>query len=198
MKRFGNVYDFNDFKSCLRKTKCIPIIMKPQEFRACQSGVSHHTPNRLPERTKLASMVQVIFWRKKRLLCATRVSLASMSSRSTCLPPSARAWLHCAIPVPSVLVTCVAFQFSYERKHDQLWSILNSDWFHQPLCQHFHKQTGVTIISDKYDVNPLPPFSLTICSLTRIPHQMLSLADKDPRNFMFPPVAVSPVAKNRR
>ncbi|GFO43463.1 hypothetical protein PoB_006996800 [Plakobranchus ocellatus] len=63
MKRFGNVYDINDFVSCVRKAKYIPIIMKPLDFRAWKSGVSHHTPNRLPERPKLVSMVQVIFQR---------------------------------------------------------------------------------------------------------------------------------------
>ncbi|GFO27724.1 hypothetical protein PoB_005422900 [Plakobranchus ocellatus] len=63
MKRFGNFYDFNDFVSCVRKAKSIPIIMKPQDFRAWQSGVSHHTPNRLPKRQELVTMVQVIFQR---------------------------------------------------------------------------------------------------------------------------------------
>ncbi|GFO16437.1 hypothetical protein PoB_004294200 [Plakobranchus ocellatus] len=58
MNRFGNVYDFNDFVSCVRKAKYIPILMKPQYFRAWQSGVSHNTPNRLPERPELVSMVQ--------------------------------------------------------------------------------------------------------------------------------------------
>ncbi|GFO39429.1 hypothetical protein PoB_006593400 [Plakobranchus ocellatus] len=62
-KRFGNVYDFNDFVSCVRKAKYTSIIMKPQDFRAWQSGVSHHTPNRLPERPALESMVKVIFQR---------------------------------------------------------------------------------------------------------------------------------------
>ncbi|GFO07689.1 hypothetical protein PoB_003419400 [Plakobranchus ocellatus] len=63
MKRFGNVYDFNDFVSCVRKAKYIPILMKSQDFRAWQSGVSHHTSNRLPETPELVSMVKVIFQR---------------------------------------------------------------------------------------------------------------------------------------
>ncbi|GFN94149.1 hypothetical protein PoB_002065500 [Plakobranchus ocellatus] len=62
IKRFGNFYDFNDFVSCVRKAKYIPIV-KPQDFRAWQSGVSHDTPNRLPGRPGLVSMVQVIFQR---------------------------------------------------------------------------------------------------------------------------------------
>ncbi|GFO22661.1 hypothetical protein PoB_004916600 [Plakobranchus ocellatus] len=63
MKRFGNFYDFNDFVYCVRKAKYIPIIMKPQDSRAWQSGVSHHMPKRLPERPELVPMVLVIFQR---------------------------------------------------------------------------------------------------------------------------------------
>ncbi|GFO23043.1 hypothetical protein PoB_004954800 [Plakobranchus ocellatus] len=87
MKRYGNVYDFDDFMSCLRRAKYIPIIMKPQDLRAWQSGVSHHTPNRLPERPELVSMVQVIFQRGRENLLF-KISFASVERQPQIEPNS--------------------------------------------------------------------------------------------------------------
>ncbi|GFO27373.1 hypothetical protein PoB_005387800 [Plakobranchus ocellatus] len=62
--------------------------MKPQDFRAWQSGVSHHTLNRLPERPELVSMVQVIFQRGRENLLF-KVSFAGVE-REPQIEPSSR------------------------------------------------------------------------------------------------------------
>ncbi|GFO22269.1 hypothetical protein PoB_004877400 [Plakobranchus ocellatus] len=89
MKRFGNFYDFND-------------IIKPQDIRASQSGVSHHTPNRLQKRQELVTMVQVIFQRGRENLLF-KISFAGVE-RKPQIEPNSRSQPRGVHPKKNVIV----------------------------------------------------------------------------------------------